>query len=305
MVNSLTAPDLPDCLKMGRRSCRLDCLSILVYSLQTLQEDHPLCHEQMTVPSILDRWRLPVEVTADLDDPATTIARQALIRRKRFLYKLYCSFYRDMAARLQGLPDGPIIELGSGAGCLKEILPRVYSSDLFVVPGLDVVLSAQRLPFKDGSVGGLLMLNVFHHLPQPIRFLQEAERCLIKGGRLVMIEPYNTPFARFIYQRFHHECFDPQAGWEHQGRGPLSGANGALPWILFDRDAREYQRQFPRLPLRTVHLHTPFAYLLSGGLSFRSFLPGNCFGAVRRMEQWLSPLRRQLAMFATICLERT
>jgi len=257
------------------------------------------------MPSLLDRWRLPGSAAADLDDPATTIARKALIRRKRFLCQLYRSFYREMAARLQGLPDGPIIELGAGAGFLKEILPTVYSSDLFVVPGLDVVLSAQRLPFQDGSVGGLLMLNVFHHLPQPVRFLREAERCLIKGGRVVMIEPYNTPFARWVYQRFHHECFDPQAGWEHGGQGPLSGANGALPWILFARDVQEYQRQFPRLPLRTVHLHTPFAYPLSGGLSFRSFLPGNCFDAVRRLERWLSPLRRHLAMFATICLERT
>jgi len=258
----------------------------------------------MTISWLQIGKKFTKEVTSDLDDPATTIRRKKILQEKKFLHRLYLNFYQEMAAELQGIPKGPIIELGAGAGFLKEIVPTAFTSELFLVPGLDVVLSAQCLPFQDGSIGGLMMLNVLHHLPRPVLFLREAERCLSKGGRVVMIEPYNTLFARWIYQLVHHEDFNPKAGWEHEGQGPLSGANGALPWIIFARDIHEYQRQFPLLKLRSIRLHTPFAYLLSGGMSFYSLLPSGYFDAVRKFEQWLSHLQRHLAMFATICLER-
>ena len=48
------------------------------------------------------------------------------------------------------MPDGaePILELGSGAGFLSECLPRVITSDVLAVPGIDLVLDAGRLPFQ-------------------------------------------------------------------------------------------------------------------------------------------------------------
>ncbi|MBK8443443.1 MAG: hypothetical protein IPL35_08515 [Sphingobacteriales bacterium] len=52
-----------------------------------------------------------------------------------------------------------------------------------------------------------------------------------------MSEPANTAWGRFFYQNFHHEPFQPEAAsWEIPSTGPLSGANGALPWIIFKRD---------------------------------------------------------------------
>jgi SAM-dependent methyltransferase len=241
----------------------------------------------------------------DIDDPATTVIRRKIVRRKRFLYEVYRHFYKQMFSLIQKLPKGPIIELGSGPGFIKEIIPSAMTSEVFLIPDLDLVCSGQNLPFKDQSISCLLMLDVFHHIPKPIQFLKEAERCLLRGGRVLMVEPYNTLFGRFFYQKFHQECFDPHAGWEHQERGPLSGANGALPWIIFVRDQHIFKKNFSSLQVKSIKPHTPFAYLLSGGLSFNSFLPGICFGPVRIIENLLSPLNNHIGLFATISLEKT
>ncbi len=45
----------------------------------------------------------------------------------------------------------------------------------------------------------------------------------------------------------------------------------------------------------------PFSYLLSGGVSMRSLMPGWMYGPVRSLEQMLN--QQQWAMFALIELE--
>jgi len=254
--------------------------------------------------NFLNFLKLPETHSMDLDNPMTTILRKKIIRRKRFLFKLYSRFYTQMLILLPDLPKGPVIELGSGPGFIKEIIPSVKTSDVLLIPSLDLVFSGHQLPFRDHSLSGLIMLDVFHHIPKPIHFLQEADRCLIRGGRVVMIEPYNSPFSRFVYQKIHHECFDLKAGWEHQEGGPLSGGNGALPWIFFDRDKEVFKQEFPNLQIKMIQPHTPFAYLLSGGLSYKSFLPGIFFSPVIVMEKFLSPLDKLMSLFATISLEK-
>jgi len=248
--------------------------------------------------------KLPELDKVDINDPKTTILRKQIIHRKQFLYKLYLDFYMQMFTMIKEIPKGPIIELGSGPGFIKEIAPTIITSEVFLIPNLDLVFSGHNLPFKDQSVSCFLMLDVFHHIPKPLQFLLEAERCLRKGGRIVMIEPYNSLFGRFFYRNFHHECFDPSAGWEHQEQGPLSGANGALPWIIFIRDKQKFIQNLPNLKIKLIQPHTPFAYLLSGGVSFRSFLPGIFFKPVRFFEKLLSPLNKELGLFVTISLEK-
>lgn len=254
---------------------------------------------------ILKGWKLPELEGRDLDDPATTVLKKTVVRRKRFLNELYRDFYQQMLAAMAPAPQGKIVEVGSGPGFLKEIEPSVIASEVFPCPDINLVLSAVNLPFKPGTVSCFLMIDVFHHLKKPIEFLRQAEQCLVRGGRVIMIEPYNTPVGGFIYRHFHHEAFDPMGGWEIHDGGPLSGSNTALPWIIFVRDHDQYKRTCPDLVLRSVHLHTPFAYILSGGVSYRSFVPGLLFRPVRFIEKMLSPVMNRMAMFATITLEKT
>jgi SAM-dependent methyltransferase len=245
----------------------------------------------------------PIARHLDLDDPRTTTIRRQILRSKGFLRQIYCQWYRDV---LRALPpsDGPVVELGSGAGFLRDLFPDVITSDILYVKDLSVVLDANNLPFETGSLRAIVMIDVLHHMCQPRRFLREASRCVRPSGRLVMIEPWVTEWSRLVYSRFHHEPFDPESReWEFASKGPLSGANGALPWILFQRDRSQFAAEFPQWRIMSIEPQMPISYLLSGGVSLRAFAPGKAFARVRRLEERLGPWMDKLAMFAQISLE--
>lgn len=230
-------------------------------------------------------------------------AHARLIQSKHFLKRVYLDFYRELARRVG--PGGPIVELGSGGGCIKEVIPAAVTSDVVAAPGVDRVFSATDTPFEDESIGAFVMLDVLHHIPQPRAFFREAVRCLRPGGKVVMIEPAHTVWSRFIYTHFHHEAFVPQAGWELDKEGPLSESNQARAWIIFHRDREIFAREFPALEVVELRLHSPLRYILSGGLSWPSLAPGWLYPAVQGLEGLLRPANRWIAMFETIELRKT
>jgi SAM-dependent methyltransferase len=246
----------------------------------------------------------PLTQDLDLDDPRTTHLRRDIIRAKPFLRKIYQEWY---AAIRDSLPDGndPVLELGSGGGFLDEILPGLITSDVFRVPGLDLVLDGQALPFRDASLRALVLNEVLHHIPDPERLLREAARCVRTGGAVVMIEPWVTRWSRFVWGRLHHEPFLPEASsWKLPDGGPLSGANQALPWILFERDRQRFDELLPEWEIASIQVGLPFRYLLSGGVAMRSLMPGWTFGAWSWLERCLHPWMGTLGTFATIVLVR-
>ncbi len=240
----------------------------------------------------------------DLDDPRTTLRRREVIRSRGFLRAVYREWYSLLAAELPPV-DGPVLELGSGAGFLAEFVPGLVTSEVLPVPGVRTWMSAGALPFRAGTLRAILMTNVLHHLPDVRSFLREAARSLRAGGVAAAVEPWLTPWSRFVYTRLHHEPFDDRArSWDLPSSRPLSGANGALPWIVFKRDRAVFEEGFPSLRIRSLRPLMPFAYLLSGGFTAPGLLPGWAFRPWRRLETTFRPLERRLAMFALIVLER-
>jgi SAM-dependent methyltransferase len=254
---------------------------------------------------MLTRWlEHPLTRGLDLDDPRTTHLRRRILAEKRFLRRIYEEWYVAIAASLPP-GEGPVLELGSGAGFLADFIPRLVRSEVFYTPGIDLVLDGLALPFRDGSLRGIAMTNVLHHLPRPLRFFAEAARAVRPGGVVTMIEPWVTPWSRWFYTRFHHEPFLPEAPeWEIPSGGPLSGANGALPWILFHRDRKRFEREAPEWHVRSIEPLISFRYLVSGGISLRSLTPAASYPLWRGLERALSPLSGQLAVFAHVVLER-
>ncbi len=246
----------------------------------------------------------PLARGLDPDDPETTIACRRIIRGKPFLRQIYDEWYRLIVA---SLPHGeaPILELGAGPGFLSDYIPDLITSDFLRVPELSLVLDAHQMPFRDGLLRAIVMTDVLHHLPHARRFFSEASRCVGAGGAIIMIEPWVTAWSTFVYSRLHHEPFDTSTpDWDFPRKGPLSGANGALPWILFHRDSALFRSEFPEWRVKSIKPLMPFSYLLSGGLSLRSLMPGAAFGPVRYFENLLEPWIAKLAMFAHIVLER-
>ena len=137
-----------------------------------------------------------------LDDLKTTENRRRIIRQKGFLKKLYNDFYGEFANAVSPLGNKRLVELGSGGGYLKEVIPTVVTSDILPVSGLNLCFSASAMPFKNNTIDVFFMLNVFHHMKDSLEFLREIERCLKINGKVVMIEPANSAWGRFIYQNF-------------------------------------------------------------------------------------------------------
>ena len=237
-----------------------------------------------------------------IDDASTLIAHRRLLRQKGFLRKLYTDFYSELLSRTT--PKKAVVELGSGAGFIKDLSPEVVTSDVIAGPDIDRVFSAAAIPFPKQSISSFIMVNVLHHLPDVTKTFQEMERCLKVGGKIIMIEPFNSLWSRIVYRNFHHEYFDARSGWQIKGSGRLTGANIALPWIIFVRDRQRFEQKFPHLRIVRIDPHTPFSYLISGGLTRWQFFPTRMFGAIRYFEMILRPVCYYLGMFATIELEK-
>lgn len=246
----------------------------------------------------------PLTRGLDIDDPATTHLRAQIIRQKGFLRQIYAEWYASLASALPSR-EGSVLEIGSGAGFFQDVIPELITSEVFYCPGVDIVLDGCKMPFADCTLKGIVMTDVFHHLYAPRGFLKEATRCVKPGGVLAMIEPWVTPWSRLVYGRLHHEPFRPEAlEWDCIAAGPLSGANIALPWIVFERDRMQFEIEFPQWQIRMIKPGMPFRYLLSGGVSMRSLMPVWTSGFWQSLEKRLQPWMNTWGMFALIILNR-
>ncbi len=246
----------------------------------------------------------PLTRGLSVDDPRTTALRREIIQGKPFLRALYAEWYGALAG---AIPEGgaPVLELGSGGGFLGDYLPGLVTSEVFPTPEARLVLDGRRLPFPARTLRGIVLVDVLHHVPDVGAFLAEADRCLLPGGVVAMVEPWVTPWSRLVYGRLHHEPFEPDAAeWTLPGGGPLSGANGALPWIVFQRDRALYEKRYPRLKIESIRTGYPFSYLASGGVSLRSLSPGWSYAVWRGLERLLAPCMGLLACFACIRLRK-
>ena len=246
----------------------------------------------------------PLTAGMRVDDPETTALRKQIISSKPFLRQIYDEWYTLLA---EGLPEGGggVLELGSGAGYCDRYIKDLITSEVFSCPTAQLVIDAQKIPFGDGSLRAIVFTDVLHHLPDVRQFFGEASRCLRSGGKILMIEPWVTPWSRFVFKNFHHEPFFPEAqDWSFPSTGPLSGANGAIPWIVFVRDRQKFESEFPHLAIEQIRPFLPFRYLVSGGVGMRNLMPGFTHPLWVRLERMLGSQMSRLAMFAFISVRR-
>lgn len=239
----------------------------------------------------------------DLDTKESLLEHKKIINSKLFLKNVYIDFYKIL--KNHKVPKKELlIEVGSGGGFLKKFIPNVITTDVLKTIGIDKKLDLENIKLKSKSVSAFYMLNVFHHIKNPKKALSEMDRCLVTGGKIIMIEPWPSVFSKFIYKNFHHEIFDTNSDWKVNGSGRMSDANGALPWIVFKRDSQKFKKLFPNLEIDKITPHTPFKYMFSGGLSHPQYLPNSFYPLLTLVEKILTPLNNFLAMFATIIVTK-
>lgn len=246
--------------------------------------------------------KLTEPLSVEPDCAERSMIHHHILMENHWLMNIHKRWYKMIANYLPNAGKKRFLELGSGSRA-GLFINNLITSDL--LPGLpvDMMIDGCSLPFGDESLDGIVMVNVFHHFPDAEKFLDEAERVLCKGGRVVMSEPWLTPFSTIIYQKFHHEDFIPESAWSLPlNGGPLSRGNGALPWIVFHRDLLLFRKKYPSLRLIAIKKHTPFSYLFSGGLTYAPLINKRLNWATMIIDRLFAPLG--FAMFACIVIEK-
>jgi ubiquinone/menaquinone biosynthesis C-methylase UbiE len=111
--------------------------------------------------------------------------------------------------------DAEIVELfcgrGNGLNALERLgFTRLEGVDLspkliaqYRGPAKCFVGDCRQLPFADRSKDVLIVQGGLHHLPtlpeDLERTLAEMQRVLRNGGRVIIVEPWLTPFLRFVH----------------------------------------------------------------------------------------------------------
>jgi SAM-dependent methyltransferase len=227
-------------------------------------------------------------------------------REKKLLRAIYSRWYRKMLEHASG--RGTIVEIGSGSGNLKEFYPDLIASDYIFCPWLDVNLDAHALPFGSQCLGAIVALDVLHHLADPVSFLKEAERVLAPGGRLVMVEPFISPWSWPVYKFFHEEdvdfSFDPLEPKSHAAKKDPFQGNMAIATNLFFRKPGGLQKHVPGLEVIERQLSDFLLYPMSGGFDHPSLCPEFLAPFLLLLEKIAGPAKRFLAYRALIVMER-
>ena len=223
-------------------------------------------------------------------------------KSNRALGFLYKEWY-ELISKLLSELDGINIELGCGASFIDQINKSIKKTDVFFNSNTDFKLNAMDIG-KDfeNKISNIILVNVFHHISNPELFLKSAEKSLLVGGRIIMIEPSNNYWSRLVYKFLHHEPFDTkQIEWEFDSKDPLLDSNQALSWIIFERDYDKFKNLFPMFSIIQKKNMMPFSYLLSGGHSLNTRF-GKFIRITRSFEKFF--LDKYFGMFNLICLEK-
>ncbi len=230
-------------------------------------------------------------------------------KRKAPLRTIYQGFYRLIKEHLCLHTNAQTVELGSGIGAIKEVIPECVTTDIFPNPWLDRVENAYTLSFADASVGNLILFDVFHHLEFPGTALAEFARVLRPGGRVVIFEPGLGVLGRFVYNAFHHEpvgerepirWFAPK-GSDLQNVAYYAAQGNA--WRIFVRN--DLSRVLDEWIIRVVKPVVSIAYLASGGFSKPSFCPDGMLPLAMALDRFLSCLPQIFATRLLVVLEKT
>jgi ubiquinone/menaquinone biosynthesis C-methylase UbiE len=134
-------------------------------------------------------------------------------------------------ARLAGFKAGMrVADLGCGSGVFSDLL-REQGYD---VVGLDISPKlialargkypkvefregdVEQLPFPDGSLDGILLSGLVHHLPDPVRCASEVFRVLKPGGSFVAFDPNRMNPFMYLYRDRSSPLYSPVGVTENE-----------------------------------------------------------------------------------------
>lgn len=229
--------------------------------------------------------------------------------RKPLLRAVYRRFHEQISAQLDRSVAGLVVELGSGMGSIKEVIPDCVTTDLFPNPWLDRQENAYRLNFPDGSISNLILFDVWHHLRYPGTALTEFRRVLAPRGRVIILDPAISWTGRIIYGLFHHEplgmrlklTWDAPEGFMPEDADYFA-AQGSATRIFWRLEA---PGRLSAWELRTVEALPSFEYFATGGFSGPQIGGKMAFRLWRGLDRILRPFPSLFAARLLVVLRKT
>jgi SAM-dependent methyltransferase len=229
-------------------------------------------------------------------------------QRKPQLRAVYRGFHELIASRLDRAVPGLIVELGSGMGSIKEVIPDCIATDLFPNPWLDRQENAYCLSFADGTVSNLILFDVWHHLRYPGTALREFRRVLAPSGRLIVFDPAISWTGKIVYGLFHHEpvairlpiTWEAPAGFK-PGDADYFAAQGAATRVFWRRETPERLEGWDVVEAFPV---PSFEYFATGGFSGPQLGGPALFRLWRRLDRALARWPNLFAARLMVVLKR-
>jgi SAM-dependent methyltransferase len=214
-----------------------------------------------------------------------------IYKKKKIIKLVYKNYYLLIKNNLLKKKNYHILEIGSGGGNIKKVIPECITSDQFRNKNIDSIENIYKIKFNNNSLSNIILIDVFHHLEYPLVALNEIDRVLIKHGRLIMIEPAMGLIPRIIYKIFHYEPNGFNIKINKRKKLPINFnfnkyfASQSFPWRIFFLNELKLKKKFN---INKVTLFSDFAFLLSGGYSYRSFYPEKLYPVIKYIDKFLS-----------------
>ncbi|MFA6923213.1 MAG: class I SAM-dependent methyltransferase [Bacteroidales bacterium] len=225
---------------------------------------------------------------------------------KYILRYVYTKWYKQIISDLK--KEGKTIELGAGSGNFKEFKPDVISTDIENLPWLDMAFDAHKMPFKDEEIKNIVMIDVLHHLSNPILFFDESYRVLEKGGRILIIEPYISFFSNIVFKIFHPEPVIKNIDYftkeSVENKNPWD-SNQAIAIQIFYKDIDKFKERFKnKFKIIKKIKSDCILYPLSGGFEKKQLIPDFLIPLFNIFEVILKPFCFLFAFRCYIVIEK-
>lgn len=194
------------------------------------------------------------------DNVAQLYRRRASARWKDRLYRLLRPPDPFVADPDELRIDAPLGRWNLYIGGAGSFVDGYINVDLVQMPGVDVVASAEKLPFRAALFQRVECDAVLEHVAHPDRVMEEIERVLAPGGFAHVVVPFCHPFHEYPkdYRRFTLDGLKLMAGeMEVVSSGWRTGPTATLLVVL-----TEYVKTWlPWRPLRIL-AHGVLGWLL-------------------------------------------
>lgn len=239
---------------------------------------------------------------------AEILQNEGYWQKKPILRQIYRAFHEEIAKHLSTLPSPLVVELGSGIGNIKEVIPHALRTDLFPNPWLDQTENAYALSFGKETVSDLILFDVFHHLRYPGTALREFWRVLRPGGRVLVFDPFISLLGVVVYGLLHKEpiawrqevVWYAPPGWDaHQV--DYYAAQGNATRVFFSRLTPSLLRDWN---IVTRKRFAALSYVASGGYSGPQLYPDSLYPLLRTLDSWLDKLPPVFATRILVVLEK-